>query len=187
VQVLAIALLFMAVAIVERSRPVMDRIVFTFGTLYDDDVIAALLGRVPSNFYATLSDHSIYKAGFGQLPPKAKEFILSKGYNPRTFSFLFLKPDKSSAFPIEGRAYYLNQEDELVLDRWEGYPDWYGKVPMMIQDNRGKAHQSFVYSGDFDGDRLDTYTRVVNNREKVLVNARVARQEVLAKIKDERA
>jgi len=165
----------------------MDRIVFTFGTLYEDDVIAALLGKVPANFYADLSDHSIYKAGFKQLPPKAKEFILSKGYDPQTFSFLYLKSDESAAFSIKGRAYYINQEDELVLDRWEGYPDWYSKVPMTVHDDHGRVYQAFVYSGDFDGERLETYVRVVNNREKVLINARAARQEVLAKIKARRA
>jgi hypothetical protein len=185
VQVVAVAVLFMAAAIVGRNGPVMDRVVFTFGTLYEDDVITALLGRIPSNFYATLPDHSIYKAGFGQLPSKVKEFILSKGYDPQTFSFLFLKPDKSPAFPITGRAYYLTPEDELVLDRWEGYPDWYDKVPMTIHDDRGGSHQAFAYTRDFDGERLETYTRVVNNREKVLTNARVAREEVLAKIRDQ--
>src|SRR5882757_65954 len=113
----------------------MDRIVFTFGTLYEDDIIAALLGRIPHNFYATLPGHSIYEAGFSQLLPMTKKFILSKGYDPQIFSFLFLRTDQAPASQVEGRAYYLDPDDELVLDRWESYPDWYSKVPVVIQDS----------------------------------------------------
>jgi hypothetical protein len=159
----------------------MNRIVFTFGTLHEDDVVEALLGRVPHNFYAILPDYAIYRAGFSQLSAKTKEFILSKGYDPQTFSFLYLKADDSPTALVKGRAYYLEPEDELVLDQWEGYPDWYDKLPVSIQDSSGRNCEAFVYSGNFAGEKLQTFTRVVNHRETVLANAKKARQEVLGK------
>ncbi len=158
-----------------------SRIVFTFGTLYEDSVIKALLGRIPDNFYATLPAYAIYKAGFSQLPPKAKEFILSKGYDTQSFSFLFLKPEIISASAVSGRAYHIESADELVLDRWENYPNWYEKQLVTIQDSDGGWHEAIIYSGNFEGKKMQKYQRVVNTLEQVVSNATRARVEVIAK------
>jgi hypothetical protein len=158
-----------------------SRIVFTFGTLYEDRVIKALLGRIPDNFYATLPAYAVYKAGFAQLPAKAKEFILSKGYDTRSFSFLFLKPEYTSQSAVSGRAYHIKPSDELVLDRWENYPDWYEKQLVGILDNDGKRREAIIYSGNFEGKKMEEYQRVVNTPQQVVSNATRARAEVVAK------
>jgi gamma-glutamylcyclotransferase (GGCT)/AIG2-like uncharacterized protein YtfP len=150
------------------------RIVFTFGTLYEDRVIEALLGRIPDNFYATLPAYAIYKAGFSQLPPKAKEFILTKDYDTQSFSFLFLKPENTSTSTVSGRTYRIKPSDELALDRWENYPDWYEKQPVEIQDSDGIQHEAIIYFGNFEGEKLQRYQQVVSNAAK-------ARAEVVEK------
>ena len=159
----------------------MKRTVFTFGTLYEDNIIKALLGEIPTNFPAKLHDYSIYKAGFSPLPTKIKEFFLSRNYDPNTFSYLFVKYDPTHNFIIEGRAYSINLEQELILDHWELYPDWYRKKEVKIIDNDGKEHEAFVYTVDYDGERLEEFTRVVNDPEEVIINAKAARNRVLEK------
>lgn len=158
----------------------MKRIVFTFGTLYPDNIIEALLGTIPDNFYATLSGYSIYKAGFGALPPKIKDIFQSRNVDEHTFSYLFAKKDPEYDYTIYGRAYYVDLEQELVLDHWEIYPDWYRKEFVTIKENDGTIHDAFIYTLDIEGERLETYNRVLNQPEKVLANAKATRSRVMS-------
>jgi len=159
----------------------MKRLVFTFGTLYQDNIIEALLGKIPENFYATLTGYSIYKAGFSDLPDKVKDFFKSQNADESTFSYLFVKEDPEHAFTIDGRAYAIDLEQELILDHWELYPDWYRKKRVLIKTKDGQEQEAFVYTLDIDGERLTEFRRVVNDPEKVLANAKVARQGVIDK------
>ena len=159
----------------------MKRLVFTFGTLYPDNIIEALLDNIPENFYATLSGYSIYQAGFSQLPSKIKEMFQSRNIDQSTFSYLFTKKDSSHNFTIEGRAYYVDLEEELILDHWEQYPDWYRKKSVIIKTTDGVEHEAYIYTLDIDGEKLEEFKRVVNDPEKVLANAKAVRSRVLEK------
>lgn len=86
----------------------MKRLLFTFGTLYPDNIISALLGVVPTNFYTTLTGYSIYKGTFEQLPPKISDFFLTRNIDRETFSYLYAKQDTGRGFVIDGRAYEIN-------------------------------------------------------------------------------
>ena len=159
----------------------MQRIVFTYGTLYIDDIIKALLGRVPVNFYATLSGYSIYKGNFSQLAPKIKKFFITKNPDETAFSYLFAKEDRKNNFIIKGRAYEINSEEERILDHWERYPDWYRKKTVVIKAIDGVKHEAFIYTLDIDGEKVEKFKRVVNNRAKVLARAKAVRARVLEK------
>lgn len=159
----------------------MKRTIFTFGTLYPDNIIEALLGTIPENFYASLSDYSIYKAGFDELSPKIKDFFISRNVDQSTFSYLFAKHDPANKFIIEGRAYSVDLDQELIIDHWELYPDWYRKKAVTITGNDGSEYDAFTYTLDIDGERLEQYQRVVNDPEKVLANAKATRARVLEK------
>ncbi len=156
----------------------MKRLLFTFGTLYPDDIISALLGTVPPNFYARLTGYSIYKGTYADLPTKVSEFFSTRNIDKDTFSYLFAKQDAEHIFEIEGRAYEIDLNQELVLDHWERYPDWYRKQNVNIQSKDDSMHEAFIYTLDIDGERLIEYKRVMNDPEKVLANAKVTRQRV---------
>jgi gamma-glutamylcyclotransferase (GGCT)/AIG2-like uncharacterized protein YtfP len=156
----------------------MKRILFTFGTLYPDDIISALLGAVPPNFYATLTGYSIYKGSFEHLPSKVADFFLTRNIDKDTFSYLFAKQDTEHGFVIDGRAYEISLDQELILDHWERYPDWYRKQSVNIKSEDGSMHEAFIYTLDIDGERLIEYKRVMNELEKVLANAKATRQRV---------
>jgi hypothetical protein len=85
----------------------MTRLVFTFGTLYEDDIIQALLGSIPDNFYATLSSYAMYKGRFSELSQKMQDVFSATGYDNSSFSYLFVKPD-ANASTIKGRAYFVD-------------------------------------------------------------------------------
>lgn len=159
----------------------MKRLVFTFGTLYEDEIIKALLGKIPQNFYATLHGYSIYQAGYSQLPNKVKEFFSTRNYDLNTFSYLYVKQDSEHNSAIEGRAYYIDLEQEMILDHWELYPDWYRKKAVSIKVKDGTEHEAFVYTVDYEGKKLNDFKRVVNNPEKVIVNAKETRKRVIEK------
>ncbi|HCS78590.1 TPA: hypothetical protein DIV55_02500 [Patescibacteria group bacterium] len=159
----------------------LERLVFTFGTLYPDEIITALLGTIPRNFYATLSNYSIFKGGATQLPEKARLFFESRNYDPQTFSYLFAKEDIEHDYTISGRVYTVNIQQELILDHWELYPDWYRKQDVLVIDKENKSHEAFIYTLDYDGERLSEFKRVLNDPEKVLKNANATRQRVMDK------
>lgn len=156
----------------------MNRIVFTFGTLYPDNMIEALLGRIPDNFYTKLHGHSIYKAGFQELPEKVKEFFVERNVNKETFSCLFAKSDPQNTSIIEGRTYTISLTDELILNHWEQYPNWYRKT---IQNDQDESFEALIYTLDIDGEQLTEFKRVMNNPEKALQNAKIVRERVLSK------
>ncbi len=157
------------------------RLVFTFGTLYPDDMIEALLGSVPQNFYATLTGYSVYKGNFTQLPARQRDHFTAKGVDPRTFSYLFAKEDSTHHYTIDGRAYYVDVDQELILDHWEMYPDWYRKKSVQIVSEDHTEHDAYIYTLDIDGERLEEYTRVSNDPRQALANARATRKRVMEK------
>jgi gamma-glutamylcyclotransferase (GGCT)/AIG2-like uncharacterized protein YtfP len=89
--------------------------------------------------------------------------------------------DKENSFVIDGRAYEINLDQELILDHWERYPDWYRKQSVSIKSESGSANEAFIYTLDIDGERLSEYKRVMNDPEKVLANAKATRQQVIDK------
>jgi gamma-glutamylcyclotransferase (GGCT)/AIG2-like uncharacterized protein YtfP len=149
----------------------MKRFVFTFGTLYVDEIIAALLGTIPKNFYASLPGYAVYKGKFAQLPVAAQNKL--RHLDPDTFSFLFAKPDPSRS--LEGRVYEVSLQQEMILDHWELYPDWYRKQAVTVHSGDGKQHEAIIYTVDYDGARLDHYERVVNDLAEVIESAKAAR------------
>lgn len=159
----------------------MKRIVFTFGTLYEDSIIEALLGTIPQNFYATVTGYSVYRGNFSQLPSKVKDYFRAKNVDQNTFSYLFVKGDPTNNFTLKGRAYMIDLDQELILDHWELYPDWYRKKKVVIKAEDGTEHEAFLYTLDIDGERLEEFERVVNVPEKVLASAKAVRQRVIGK------
>src|SRR6266446_1367915 len=145
----------------------MKRHVFTFGTLYEDGIIQALLGSVPDNFYASLPGHAMYKGAFSELPEKMQAVFSARGYDDTNFSYLFVKSDPNAEL-IEGKAYAIDLRQELILDHWEWYPDWYRKQAVAIQSSDEKEYEAFVYTLDYQGERLSDFKRVVNDPMKVM-------------------
>lgn len=156
----------------------MKRIVFTFGTLYDDNVIKKLLGDVPVNFYATLPGYTVYKGIFSQIPQKVQDRL--KHVNKDTFTFLFAKTDLKESY-IYGRAYEINLAQEIMLDHWEIYPDWYRKKSVTIRSHDECEHEAFIYTLDYDGEKLTEYNRVINDPAEVITNAQAARKRMVEK------
>lgn len=160
------------------------RLLFTFGTLYPDDMIQALLGEIPENFYGTLEGYSMYSGNYAQLSRQLQEDFADKILDKGTFVYVFAKEDPNSNFVIEGRAYYIDSKQELILDHWERYPNWYRKQNVVIKDNDGKQYDAFIYTLDIDGVKMTEYKRVMNDPEKALENARKMREIVISKFPD---
>ena len=94
---------------------------------------------------------------------------------------MFAKQDTEHGFVIDGRAYEINLDQELILDHWELYPNWYRKQDVNIKSENRSMHDAFVYTLDIDGERLSKFKRIINDPEKVLANARNTRQRVVEK------
>jgi len=159
----------------------MNRLVFTFGTLFDDEIVMALLGKIPTNFYATLPGYAVYEGSFDQLPSKVRDYFSAKGYDQQTFSYLFVKPDQSSGSMVVGRTYAVSREQELIIDHWEHVPEWYRKQTVTIQPNDGTPREAFVYTLDYKGKKLTEFHRVVNDPVRVIEAAKVTRAMVMEK------
>jgi hypothetical protein len=157
----------------------MSSLVFTFGTLYDDDIIKALLGSIPKNFYAVLHGYAVYRGVFSQLPQIVKDRIGSR-VDPETFSFLFVKAAPKTSV-VNGRVYEINLGQELILDNWEIYPDWYRKQAVTVRADNGSEHQAFIYTVNYDGEEVRNFSRVVNEPIAVIENAKAARQRTMEK------
>jgi len=99
----------------------MTRLVFTFGTLYDDDIITVLLGEVPRNFYATLSGYAIYKGSFDQLPPKVRDYFAAKGY---TVLFLHYFDATGSSMPSRQNYVLWAKAVEDLVRECQSTPAW---------------------------------------------------------------
>lgn len=158
----------------------MKRLLFTVGTLYFDDVIHALLGVVPKNFPATLTGFSLYQAGFSQLPPEIQKRFVDV-VDQQTFSYVFAKPYLVSDQLLTGRAYELSIDQELIIDHWEQYPDWYRKHPVVITADDDSPHDAYIYTLDIAGVQQETLNRMVNDLALVVFEARATRERVLEK------
>lgn len=44
-----------------------------------------------------------------------------------------------------GAIYTVSPEDIKKLDRYEGYPRLYDKMPVTVEDDQGRIHQAFAY------------------------------------------
>ncbi|CDX03438.1 AIG2 protein [Desulfitobacterium hafniense] len=44
-----------------------------------------------------------------------------------------------------GAIYTVSPEDIKNLDRYEGYPRLYNKMPVTVEDDRGNTYQAFAY------------------------------------------
>jgi hypothetical protein len=96
-----------------------------------------------------------------------QEIFSARDYNERNFSFLFVKPEENAG-SIEGRAYSIDLGQELILDHWEWYSDWYPKQLVPIRSTDGESHEAFVYTVDYAGKKLQEFKRIVNDPQKVI-------------------
>lgn len=144
-------------------------------------MITALLGEIPENFYGTLSGYSMYSGNYSQLPEQLQKDFADKIIDKESFAYAFAKQDSASDFIIEGRAYYIDLNQELILDHWERYPNWYRKQEVLIKDKQNNTHKAFIYTLDINGTKMTEYKRVMNDPEKALKNAKQMREVVLKK------
>jgi len=157
----------------------MHKLVFTYGTLYEPQIMEALLGYIPQNFLATLSNFSVYCGDEHILSEEIKQDLRSKGRDLSSFKFLFAKKDIKNPSLIEGKAYSITPNDELILDWWERYPKLYRKESATIKDSDGKKYEAFIYTIDKDGEKLDHFSRDPNNDiDLTILNANKLRQKI---------
>jgi gamma-glutamylcyclotransferase (GGCT)/AIG2-like uncharacterized protein YtfP len=149
------------------------RLVFAFGTLYDDEIIKSLLGVIPRNFYTSLPGYALYRGTYAQIPAAVRSRL--SHLNEETFSYLYIRPTPQNR--VTGRVYEIDLAQELILDHWELYPDWYRKQPVKVQAGTGEL-EAFVYTLDHDGERVMEVTRVLNDPTEVTGHARAARARV---------
>jgi hypothetical protein len=75
----------------------------------------------------------------------------------------------------------LTWSRSLYWTHWELYPDWYRKKAVTIKAKDGIEHEAFVYTVDYDLDKLKEFKRVVNDLDQVIENAKETRKRVLEK------
>lgn len=158
------------------------RIVFTFGTLFVPEIIEALLNHTPENFMAYLAGYSVYLGNEHILSNEIKQDFISKGRNLSNFKFLFAKKDITSSTAIEGKAYYIDLKDELILDWWERYPKWYRKENVTIQNKTGEKFSAFIYTLDKNGEKQVSFKRNPNNNTREAIEGA---QKIRERIKQE--
>jgi hypothetical protein len=157
----------------------MSKIVFTYGTLFEDKIIKALFGKIPQNFYASLSGYTVYKGNSNQLPQIVKTYLISNNVDLNSYSYLFARQEPSGN--IEGRAYIIDSNQELILDSWESYPNWYSKKIVTIKAKNNSNHKAFIYTLDIDGEKIKKFKRCLNDLDAVLQRAKSTREEVIKK------
>jgi hypothetical protein len=157
---------------------IKPRILFTFGTLYEPQIISAMLGHEPVNFLATLEDYAVFKGTKDDLSREIKTDIKQKR-DLDTFVFLFAKKvDRTLHSHISGKAYYVTVHEELIIDWWERYPKWYRKDDVEIQNNTGEKFQAIVYVTDGIGKLLDNFDRVQGDVVSYVQRAKELRSKV---------
>ncbi len=52
-----------------------------------------------------------------------------------------------------GAIYTVSPEDIKNLDRYEGYPNLYDKIPVVVEDDKGRTYQAFAYVLTIKGDK----------------------------------
>lgn len=53
-------------------------------------------------------------------------------------------PEKDSR--VEGVMWQISEQDEAHLDRYEGYPNLYGKERVQVRDGQGRCYDVMVYT-----------------------------------------
>jgi hypothetical protein len=135
----------------------MKKLVFTFGTLYEQKIISALLGAVPHNFLAKVEGYAVYQGKAADAPEEIRQELLKK-WNLDEFTFLYAKKVVGTA--IFGKAYEIDTDQELILDYYEKYPNWYRKEDIEIIDTKEHKHEGYMYAYDKGGKRVDSFERV---------------------------
>ncbi len=155
------------------------RLLFTFGTLFEPDVISALLGYEPKHFPAILKDYAVYQGTKDDLPEEIKEDIKQKR-DLENFVFLFAKKvDPSLHSQILGKAYYITQNDEHIIDLWERYPAWYQKEAVEAEDDQGRKHPAFVYVINKEGVLMHEFQRNPYELTSILKSAQTLHEKVM--------
>lgn len=69
--------------------------------------------------------------------------------------------DESSE--VWGAIYTVSQGDIKNLDRYEGYPHFYDKLDVKVEDDQGKTYRAFVYvmTSKGLGEPSDGYYRII--------------------------
>ncbi len=153
----------------------MNRLAFTFGTLYEPQIVTALLGTEPTSFLATLHGYAVYKGTGNDLSDEMKADI-GKKRNLAHFIYLFAK--KSESGTIEGKVHELSPDQEKIFDKWERYPMWYSKEDVTVTDEQGNQHNAFVYVINQDGEKMATFERVQGNIETYVESAKRVREKM---------
>lgn len=155
----------------------MKRIVFTFGTLYEPQIIKALLGMEPVNYLAVLKGYAVFQGTGKDLTSDIKTDIGNK-HDLNTFTFLFAKKVENEESLIQGKAYEISTHQELILDWWERYPKWYRKEDVKIHDLQGNTQGAFIYTVDREGKKLDKFARVQGDISVYLNGAKNLLQKI---------
>ncbi len=155
-----------------------QRLIFTFGTLYEPKIITALLSAEPDHFLADLKGYAVFKGTANDLSEEMKTEI-AKRRDLSSFSFLFAKKVEDENSVIHGKAYTISTNQELLLDFWERYPRWYRKEDVIIEDESGKKHEAIVYTIDKDGVKLNTFERVQGDLPTYIESALLLREKIL--------
>lgn len=156
----------------------MTRFVFTFGTLYEPDIIRALLGTEPPSFLSVIHGFGVFKGAVDDLSSEIKADISSKR-DITNFSFLFAKKLNDPNKTIQGKVYEITNQQELFLDWWERYPKWYRKEVVTLTNDNGKTYEAFVYVIDKGRTPMDTFDRVQGEIVTYIESAKKLRQKVL--------
>ena len=157
---------------------IKPRILFTFGTLYEPQIISVMLGHEPANFLATLKDYAVFKGTKDDLSEEIKADIRQKR-DLDNFAFLYAKNvDPTLHSQITGKAYYVTAKEEFIIDWWERYPKWYRKEDVEIQNIKGEKFQAIVYVIDRDGKPLDNFERVQGDIASYIQRAKDLRIKV---------
>jgi|SRR3990167_2346034 len=148
----------------------MKRLVFTFGTLYEPQIISALLGKEPPFFMAHVEGYQVFKGTGDLLPSEIYQDISSK-HDISTFSFLFAQKSTDPNASINGKVYEITTNQEIMLDWWERYPRWYRKEDITVTDQDNNTHEAFMYTIDKEGELLNNFERIQGDLKQYLAGA----------------
>ncbi|PJE62445.1 hypothetical protein COU88_04990 [Candidatus Roizmanbacteria bacterium CG10_big_fil_rev_8_21_14_0_10_39_6] len=155
----------------------MKRLVFTFGTLYEPQIISALLGKEPPFFMAHVEGYQVFKGTGDLLPSEIYQDISSK-HDISTFSFLFAQKSTDPNASINEKVYEITTNQEIYLDWWERYPRWYRKEDIIVTEEHGKAHKAFMYTVDKTGELLETFERVQGDVNTYITGAKKTTRKI---------
>ncbi|MFO0704159.1 MAG: gamma-glutamylcyclotransferase family protein [Patescibacteria group bacterium] len=151
---------------------------FVFGTLFDEDILAALIERIPKNCEAVLHGYGVFLGDSKSLNEDLKKDIGSKR-DLSTFSFLFAKKSTQNE-EIKGKIVELEHNEENFFDAWERCPKWYQKEKATATDSEGVKHEVCVYVQNIDGKRLNSFERIQGDKKSYVDAAKRLHEKLIS-------